>query len=431
MSPRLTRRLSPGLSPRLGPRLSRPGAGRSGQPGSAASARPRTAAPARAGGETPAARAELAAAGITDPALRAAYLRCRALNAEHGRTYFLATRLLTPDRRPAVHALYGFARWADDIVDHLEPAAAPTAGGGDAQARTRDLSRLERVLHRGLLEGRSSHPVVAALADTAARYRIDHRHFADFMASMRMDLTTTDYATAADLARYTHGSAAVIGLQVLPVLGTAVPREEAAPHAASLGVAFQLTNFLRDVGEDLDRGRIYLPADRLAAHGVGRDLLLWCRATGRGDSRVRAALRDLIAENRAVYRHAERGVPMLAPVSRPCVATALTLYRAILDRIEEAGHDAVLHRRVAVPRRQRAAAALTGALRVTAARLTEARTPLGNPADGPSPARTPHRTAAAAPADSDHATRRSPVDRGGRGSGGPSGRVADSAGEEM
>ena len=101
------------------------------------------------------------------------------------------------------------------------------------------------------------------------------------MASMRSDLHVTDYPTFDDLRRYMHGSAAVIGLQMLPVLGTVVPREDAAPHAAALGVAFQLTNFLRDVGEDLDRGRIYLPADLLAAHGVDRELLHWCRRTGR------------------------------------------------------------------------------------------------------------------------------------------------------
>ena len=98
---------------------------------------------------------------------------------------------------------------------------------------------------------------------------------------MRSDLHVTDYPTYADLRAYMHGSAAVIGLQMLPVLGTVVPREEAAPHAAALGVAFQLTNFLRDVGEDLDRGRVYLPADLLAAHGVDRPLLRWSRGTGR------------------------------------------------------------------------------------------------------------------------------------------------------
>lgn len=190
---------------------------------------------------------ELDAAGITDPALREAYRHCRALNARHGRTYFLATRLLPVERRPAVHALYGFARWADDIVDAL-------GTGADTARRDAELAALERELAKGLRDGESAEPVVRALADTARRYRIDHAHFADFMTAMRSDLVVTDYADYAALRRYMHGSAAVIGLQMLPVLGTITDRETAAPHAAALGVAFQLTNFLRDVGEDLDAG---------------------------------------------------------------------------------------------------------------------------------------------------------------------------------
>src|SRR5690606_35644857 len=135
--------------------------------------------------------------------------------------------------------------------------------------------------------------------------------------SMRMDLRITDYPTYRDLHGYMHGSAAVIGLQVLPVLGAVVARAAAEPHAVALGVAFQLTNFLRDVGEDLDRGRIYVPTEMLTAHGADRALLRWCRRTGRTDPRVRAALRDLAALTRETYRHAALGIPMLHPVSRP------------------------------------------------------------------------------------------------------------------
>ncbi|MFB7084542.1 phytoene/squalene synthase family protein [Streptomyces sp. NPDC056296] len=307
-------------------------------------------------------RRELDAAGITDPALRAAYTRCRLLNARHGRTYFLATRLLPADRRPAVHALYGFARWADDIVDDMG-AEATTA------ERAATLTRLEEQLRQALTDaGPAGEPVVVALADTAARYAIDPAHFTDFMASMRSDLTVTDYATYDDLRTYMHGSAAVIGLQMLPVLGTVTPRARAAPHAAALGVAFQLTNFLRDVGEDLDRGRIYLPADLLAAHGVQRDLLLWSRRTGRHDPRITAALRAAEDLTRAVYREAAPGLAMLDPVARPCIRTAYVLYRGILDAIADGGY-AVLHRRAVVRRRRRAAVAADGLLRVLSARL--------------------------------------------------------------
>ncbi|MFF4440548.1 phytoene/squalene synthase family protein [Streptomyces sp. NPDC001621] len=304
---------------------------------------------------------ELAAAGITDETLREAYRRCRALNARHGKTYFLATRLLPIERRPAVHALYGFARWADDIVDSLDP----DFGAGQ---RVAALAALRESLADGLRSGRSREPVVLALADTARRYDIPHRHFDDFMAAMSADLVVTDYPTYADLRGYMHGSAAVIGLQMLPVLGTVVPREEAAPHAAALGVAFQLSNFLRDVGEDLDRGRVYLPADLLGAHGVDRALLRRCRDTGRTDPRVTAALKEFEALTRGVYREALPGLAMLDPVSRPCIRTAFVLYSGILDAVARDGYT-VLHRRAVVPRRRRAAVAADGLTRVIAARL--------------------------------------------------------------
>lgn len=304
---------------------------------------------------------ELDAAGVTDPALREAYRRCRALNARHGRTYFLATRLLPVERRPAVHALYGFARWADDIVDALGTGAGP-------ERRDAELSALQRELDKGLRDGNSTEPVVRAVADTARRYGIDHGHFADFMTAMRSDLVVTDYADYAALRRYTHGSAAVIGLQMLPVLGTVVPRGAAAPHAAALGVAFQLTNFLRDVGEDLDRGRVYLPADLLAAHGVHRALLRWCRDTGRRDRRVTTALKEFGALTRAVYREAAPGLAMLEPVSRPCIRAAFVLYGGILEAVARDGWS-VLHRRAVVPRRRRAVVAADGLARVAAARL--------------------------------------------------------------
>ncbi|MER7575994.1 phytoene/squalene synthase family protein [Streptomyces sp. NPDC126514] len=305
-------------------------------------------------------RRELDAAAITDPALRAAYTECRRLNARHGRTYFLATRLLPLERRSAVHALYGFARWADDIVDDLDRSRTP-------DERDRMLKRLEGDLARELRTGGGDEPVVIALADTAHRYDIDRALFADFLASMRADLTVTDYPTYADLREYMHGSAAVIGLQMLPVLGTVVPREEAAPHAAALGEAFQLTNFLRDVGEDLDRGRVYLPADLLAAHGVDRPLLEWSRRTGRKDARIHAAFVAAEAMIRAVYRTAEPGIAMLDPRVRPCIRTAFTLYGGILDAIASQDY-AVLHRRAAVSRLRRAATATAGAVHVLRAR---------------------------------------------------------------
>jgi phytoene synthase len=303
---------------------------------------------------------ELAAAAIREPELRLAYQRCRQLNARHGKTYYLATKLLPRAQRPAVHALYGLARLADDIVDNV-----PLGTGTDQVAA--GLAELSGVLGTGLRAGRSSHPLLAAVVHTAVRYRIAPVLFEDFFASMRMDLTVRDYPDRAALDRYVHGSAEVIGLQVLPVLGTVVPAAQAAPHAAALGRAFQLTNFLRDVAEDLDRDRVYLPADELAGFGVDRELLAWCRAHRTTHPRVRAALADQHARTREIYAFARAGVALLAPVSRPCVATALSLYSRILDEIEYRDF-AVFDRRATVGRLRRARVAAPGFARAFWAR---------------------------------------------------------------
>ncbi len=298
-------------------------------------------------------RRELDAAEIHDPRLRAAYTWCRDVNARHGRTYFLATRMLAPAQRPAVHALYGFARWLDDIVDEPEPDATP-------ETLADRLSEVEDRLLADLAAGTSDDPLLTAVIDTATRYELGEHLFRAFITSMRMDLSVTDYATRDDLDDYVHGSAEVIGLQVLPILGAVAPREEAAPRAAALGKAFQLTNFLRDVAEDFARGRVYLPADELKEHDVDRERLSWCAEHGRSDVRVRAAIRDQVAVTRRVYAEARPGIAMLQPVSRPCVATAATLYGEILDRIEDVDHD-VFTGRATVSRRRRLGVAL-GAL---------------------------------------------------------------------
>ncbi|MEU7790455.1 MULTISPECIES: phytoene/squalene synthase family protein [unclassified Amycolatopsis] len=309
-------------------------------------------------------RRELDAAGITGAGLRLAYQRCRELNARHGRTYFLATRMLAPAQRPAVHALYGFARWVDDVVDEPEPGATP-------ESIAAALHAVEDRFFAELSTGHSEDPVRAAVLDTVSRYAIDEEHFRAFFASMRMDLTVTGYPTRAALDEYVHGSAEVIGLQVLPVLGTVVPRAEAAPRAAALGKAFQLTNFLRDVAEDLERGRVYLPADELAADGVDRDRLGWCARTRRIDPAVRRALAAQIASTRRTYAEARPGIAMLHPASRPCVETAFVLYGGILDRIEAAGYN-VFAGRARVPKHRRLLAACDALVRAQWARRRQA-----------------------------------------------------------
>ena len=176
--------------------------------------------------------------------------------------------------------------------------------------------------------------MLPAVLHTARTYRIPLDLFDDFLTSMRMDLTVTDYPDRAALNHYMRGSAEVIGLQMLPILGTVGPVAEAEPAAEALGRAFQLTNFLRDVDEDLERNRVYLPADELAAFGVDRDLLTWCHRSRRTDQRVRQALAAQHDVTRGIYREARKGIALLAPQSRPCVTTAFTLYSEILDRIE-------------------------------------------------------------------------------------------------
>ena len=286
------------------------------------------------------------------PELRSAYDTCRGLHAAHGRTYYLATRMLPAWKRPYVHALYGFARFADELVDGHE--SATPAGQGQADAALRELEDgLLRVLAdpAAPIEPGTRGEVLAAVADTAARWGLPAENFTTFLGAMRMDLTVREYETWDDLLSYVEGSAAVIGLQMLPILEPS--SRTAAAYARDLGIAFQLANFLRDVGEDLRRGRIYLPQESLRLFGVTREQLL----TGVVDGRVRRLLAHEIARCREIFRSAEPGIRLLHPTSRDCIRTAYVLYGGILDAIEAADYQ-VLDRRVSVtvPRRLAVAA---------------------------------------------------------------------------
>jgi 15-cis-phytoene synthase len=305
---------------------------------------------------------ELDAAGITAPALRSGYAACRALNVEHGRTFYLATLLLPAAKRPYVHALYGFARYADDLVDHADPSL-PIAERNAGFA-----AWCEQVLDE-LEWGATSTPIVRAVLDTARRWQLPHSYFADFLDSMRTDLTVTGYSTYEDLVQYMWGSAAVIGLQMLPILGRAdesVRWDELEPYAIELGYAFQLTNFIRDVDEDLRRGRVYLPQESLDRFGVDRDRL----ARRRADEPIRNLLAWEIEHARDRYRAAEPGIELVHPTSRDCLRTALTLYRDILDEIEANDYD-VFSSRVSVPLVRRGVVGLGGLRRSVAARRSQ------------------------------------------------------------
>ena len=287
---------------------------------------------------------DLDAAGIRDPRLRASYERCRELNAQHGKTYYLATLLLPPAKRPYVHALYGLARYADEIVDNLASTLTP-AEKADA------LTSWAALVMRDLGRGSSDDPIAMAAVDTARRWQIDPATFEAFFTSMAMDLTVTEYATYDDLITYVYGSAAVIGLQMVPILEPSAP--EAFDRARDLGIAFQLANFIRDVNEDLDRGRVYLPMDELAAHGVTREVLEQRIAT----PAVKEALRAQVARVRALEQASRSGIALLHPSSQPCIDAARILYCGIVDEVERIDYE-VFRTRATVPMHRRLRVAL-------------------------------------------------------------------------
>jgi phytoene synthase len=265
--------------------------------------------------------------------LEDSYRRCRELNRRYGTTYYWSTWLLPVVKRHHVHALYGFCRYADDIVDDLGPA--PVA------EREAALTDFGDRFFADLRAGRSDDPVLKAVVHTVRAFDIDPDAFRRFLRSMAMDLTVERYATFDDLLDYMDGSAAVIGEMMLPILEPSGP--SATEPARDLGVAFQLTNFLRDVAEDLDRGRVYIPQedlDKFAAH----DALARRRVTPEWVELMRFE----IDRTRRYYTSADAGVALLPPRSGRCIGGARTLYSGILGQIEAAGYD-VFTSRVRVP----------------------------------------------------------------------------------
>ena len=269
---------------------------------------------------------DLAAAGITDPALMQSYELCRQLNAKHGKTYYLATLLLPPEKRPYVHALYGFARYADEIVDDL--ASTLTNEEKAEQLNAWGQSFLDK-----FESGETDDPVCLAVLDTVRRWNIPRAHFEAFLHSMTMDLTITEYQTYEDLYEYVYGSAAVIGLQMVPILEPSDPA--AYSHATELGVAFQLANFIRDIGEDLERGRVYLPLQELAKFGVTRADLEKRIAT----PAIKEAIKFQIARVRQLEQSSRAGIAMLGEKSQPCIETARVLYCGIVDAVTDIDYE--------------------------------------------------------------------------------------------
>ncbi len=258
--------------------------------------------------------------------LQESYAECKRLNALHGKTYYLATLLLPAAKRPPVHALYGFARYADEIVDDLASTLTPTE-------KAKELRGWGDSVLADLRRGKSEDLIGRALVDTVTKYQIPIEYFEAFMVSMEMDLTVTRYQSYDDLMTYVYGSAVVIGLEMLPILGYSDPR--AIEAATALGTAFQLANFIRDIDEDIERGRIYMPLDDLAMFGVTEAMLLQRRLT----PEIIEAIKYQIARVRELQAVADAGIKYLDPISRPCIRAASELYCGIVDEIEANGYD--------------------------------------------------------------------------------------------
>ena len=297
---------------------------------------------------------ELSAAGITDPLLRASYEECKRLNSLHGKTYYLATLLLPKHKRPFVHALYGFARYADEIVDDLESPLS-------IEEKTELLKNWSDGILADIARGSSQDHIGRALIDTVNRFNIPIDTFRAFIHSMTMDLSISEYQTFDDLMEYVYGSASVIGLQMVPILG---PLSSQAYEAAeNLGTAFQLANFIRDVGEDLDRGRIYLPIQELADHGVSYEMLNDRVVT----PQIRNALKAQIQRVRDLQAEAAPGIMQLEASSRACIEAASELYCGIVDEVEKIDYQ-IFTKRATTSTWRRLRVALPAYLRAIAAR---------------------------------------------------------------
>ncbi|MCB0113095.1 MAG: squalene/phytoene synthase family protein [Caldilineaceae bacterium] len=258
--------------------------------------------------------------------LEQAYAHCDSLTSVHSRSFHMASHLLPPTKRRAARALYAFCRVTDDIVDEI-----PIHTVQDVDAVRTSLDEWRR---RALSANADiSDPVIAAWTDTRARYHIPQRYAEQLIAGVAQDLAHRRYQTFEELSAYCYGVASTVGLMSMCIIGFAGP--QAIPYAVKLGVALQMTNILRDVGEDWRSGRLYLPQEELAAYDLGEEDI----DAGRVDERWRAFMRFQIARNRQIYAEAWSGIALLDNDGRFSIAAAADLYRGILDDIEAHDYD--------------------------------------------------------------------------------------------
>lgn len=248
----------------------------------------------------------------------------RQLHRKHGTSYYFASQLFPRETRLATYALYAFFRVPDEIVD----AAAPQSIE-DALAVRRQLDNWQASWEKAYQDGTSSDPILRVTSYVFHRYSIPFAYSEAFLAAMRTDLEKTRYAHYAELENYMYGSAAVVGLMMTHVIGYS--DERALEHAAQLGYAMQLTNFLRDIDEDWEqRERVYMPQDELAQFGLNDNDI----ATRKFSPQFAEFIQFQAARAHGLYAESNKGVPMLAPEGRLPVRVAGALYGAILEKLE-------------------------------------------------------------------------------------------------
>lgn len=277
-----------------------------------------------------------------------------ALLERHARTFAFAARFLQPERRRPVVVLYAFSRTLDDLVDELDGPAAATPVAAELEA-------WRAWLRAGRAGAAPREPLGSMLAEVVDRHCIPVHYLTDLIDGLASDLTHCEFASFGQLHRYCYQVASTVGLAMAHVLDTTGP--EALAAAADLGVAMQLTNILRDIGADLNRGRVYLPRDELLAAGSSREHLVRLAASGHGpDEALRRAMRHQIGRARSYYARGLAGVWLLPPDCRLTILIAGRLYRRILDVIERNGYDTLRQRAVTTRREKVREAAIAVAL---------------------------------------------------------------------
>lgn len=266
------------------------------------------------------------------------YELCRQITAKYAKTFYLGTLLLPQSKRKAIWAVYAWCRRTDELVDGVE-----------ANLTTPEtLDRWEQQL-QSVFQGKPIEDTDVALVDASTSFPLKISPFQDMIAGQRMDLAQNRYQTFEELKLYCYRVAGTVGLMSSAVLGVksnfATTPWQKKPYnptkeAVALGIAMQLTNILRDVGEDASRGRIYLPLQELEEFDYTEQDLL----DGVVDERWRALMQFQIRRARAYYIEAAKGIRYLIPDSRWPVWTALMLYQGILDVIEQNDYDVFTQR---------------------------------------------------------------------------------------